>query len=163
MAKRRELLGMTVLAGAGLFVLWPRHRGVAAPPQAAFPVTRSDAEWHARLSPAAYNVLRQQGTEVPFSSKLDFEARTGTYACAGCDLPLFLSVTKYDSHTGWPSFWQPLPDAVAESRDASFGMNRTEVHCIRCGGHLGHVFPDGPRPTGLRYCMNGVALGFTAA
>ena len=162
MAKRRELLGMTVLAGAGLFGLWPRQRGAAAA-QAVFPVAHSDAEWRARLSPAAYDVLRQQGTELPFSSKLDFETRVGTYACAGCDLPLFSSTAKYDSHTGWPSFWQPLPDAVAESGDTSLGMDRTEIHCTRCGGHLGHVFPDGPRPTGLRYCMNGVALGFTAA
>jgi peptide-methionine (R)-S-oxide reductase len=165
MARRRELLGMTVLAGGGLLGLRPRHRSVAAAAvaQAAFPVTHTDAEWHARLSPAAYNVLRQQGTEHPFSSKLDFETRAGTYACAGCDLPLFSSETKYDSRTGWPSFWQPLPGAVAESADASFGVTRTEVHCTRCGGHLGHVFPDGPQPTGQRYCMNGVALGFNAA
>jgi peptide-methionine (R)-S-oxide reductase len=121
-----------------------------------------EAEWRSLLSSAAYNVLRRQGTEVPYSNQLDFETRAGTYACAGCALPLFSSQTKYDSHTGWPSFWQPLTQAVEETRDTSFGVNRTEVHCVRCGGHLGHVFPDGPPPTGLRYCMNGVALTFKA-
>ena len=163
MAKRRELLGMTVLAGAGLISLWPRHRTASAAQSPAFPVTHTDAEWRSLLSPAAYDVLRQQGTEIPFSSKLDLETRAGMYACAGCNLPLFSSATKYDSHTGWPSFWQPLPKVVAETDDTSFGMDRTEVHCVRCGGHLGHVFPDGPRPTGLRYCMNGVALTFEPA
>jgi peptide-methionine (R)-S-oxide reductase len=160
MTRRRELLGMTALAGAALLVLWPRHRTASAAQSPAFPVTHTDAEWRFLLSPAAYDVLRRRGTEIPFSSKLDFETRAGTYACAGCNLPLFSSATKYDSHTGWPSFWQPLPKAVAESGDSTFGMVRTEVHCVRCGGHLGHVFPDGPRPTGLRYCMNGVALTF---
>jgi len=160
MAMRRDLLGMTVLAGAGLFGLWPRHRTAKAARPAVFPVMHTDAEWQSLLSPAAYNVLRQQGTEAPFSSKLDFETRAGTYACAGCDLPAFSSATKFDSHTGWPSFWQPLAQAVAESGDSSFGMDRTEIHCVRCGGHLGHVFTDGPKPTGLRYCMNGVALTF---
>src|SRR5207342_1390997 len=111
-----------------------------------------------RLTPAQYSVLRLQGTERPFSSPLDFEERPGTYACAGCDLPLFSSTTKYDSRTGWPSFWQPLADAVGTSEDTFLAMKRTEVHCRRCGGHLGHVFNDGPPPTGLRYCMNGVAL-----
>ncbi|WP_227322726.1 peptide-methionine (R)-S-oxide reductase MsrB [Acidisoma silvae] len=126
-------------------------------------MSHTDAEWRAMLSPAAYTVLRQQGTEVPFSSKLDYETRKGIYACAGCALPVYASATKYDSHTGWPSFWQPLPKGIAETVDNSFGMQRTEVHCSRCGGHLGHVFPDGPQPTGLRYCMNGVALTFTAS
>lgn len=165
MAKRRELLGLTVLAGvgAGFVGLWPRDRTAGEAQATAFPVTHTDGEWRSLLSPAAYDVLRRQGTEFPFSSKLDFETRAGTYACAGCALPLFSSQTKYDSHTGWPSFWQPLPHAVAESNDASFGMDRTEVHCTQCGGHLGHVFTDGPPPTGLRYCMNGVALSFKAA
>jgi peptide-methionine (R)-S-oxide reductase len=107
--------------------------------------------------------LREHGTEVPFSSPLDRETQRGIYHCAGCALPLFSSATKYDSHTGWPSFWRPLVHAVGEDRDASFGMARTEIHCARCGGHLGHVFPDGPPPTGLRYCMNGAALTFTPA
>jgi peptide-methionine (R)-S-oxide reductase len=163
MVKRRGLLGMTVLAGAGLFGLWARHRTAGAAQSPVFPLTHTDAEWRSLLSSAAYDVLRRQGTEIPFSSKLDFETRAGTYGCAGCDLPLFSSETKYDSHTGWPSFWQPLPNVVAESNDPSFGMDRKEVHCVGCGGHLGHVFPDGPRPTGLRYCMNGVALTFKPA
>ena len=163
MTKRRELLGMTVLAGAGLLGLWPRHRAAKAAQSAVFPVMHSDADWRSLLSPAAYNVLRREGTEAPFSSKLDFETRAGTYACAGCDLPVFSSATKYDSHTGWPSFWQPLANAVAETDDTSFGMTRTEIHCVSCGGHLGHVFHDGPPPTGLRYCMNGVAMTFKTA
>ena len=163
MAKRRELLGTTVLAGAGLLGLWLRHLNAEAAPPQVFPVMHTDAEWRSRLSPAAYEVLRRQGTEVPFSSKLDFETRVGTYACAGCGLALFSSDTKFDSHTGWPSFWRPLPNAVAESKDTTLGIARTEVHCVRCGGHLGHVFTDGPPPTGLRYCMNGVALTFKPA
>jgi len=163
MTKRRELVGMTVLAGAALLGLWPRHRAAKAAESAVFPVTYTDADWRSLLSLAAYNVLRREGTETPFSSKLDFETRVGTYACAGCDLPVFSSATKYDSHTGWPSFWQPLTHAVAERDDTSFGMARTEIHCVRCGGHLGHVFRDGPPPTGLRYCMNGVAMTFKTA
>jgi peptide-methionine (R)-S-oxide reductase len=163
MTKRRELLGMTVLSVAGLFGPLPRYRGAEAEQPTIFPVTHTDAEWRSLLSPAAYDVLRRQGTEIPFSSPLDLETRAGTYFCAGCALPLFSSATKYDSHTGWPSFWRPLPHAVAESTDMTFGMDRTEIHCRQCGGHLGHVFPDGPRPTGLRYCMNGVALTFKAA
>ena len=123
-------------------------------------VTHTDAEWHARLTPAQYDVLRRQGTELPFSSPLDHEARAGRYLCAGCDLPVFASSTKYDSGTGWPSFWAPLPHAVATRDDSSFGMERTEVHCSRCESHLGHLFDDGPQPTGLRYCMDGVALTF---
>jgi len=118
------------------------------------------AEWRARLSPAAFAVLRQHGTEYAFSSPLDHEKRPGIYDCAGCDLPLFSSKTKYDSGTGWPSFYDHLPHAIGESIDNSLFETRTEVHCSRCGGHLGHVFDDGPRPTGLRYCMNGVALSF---
>jgi peptide-methionine (R)-S-oxide reductase len=154
---------MTVLAGAGLYGLWPRHQAAKAAQSAVFPVMHTDTEWRSLLSPAAYDVLRRQGTEIPFSSKLDIETRPGLYACAGCDLAVFSSETKYDSHTGWPSFWLPLSRAVAQSSDRSFGMDRSEVHCVRCGGHLGHVFPDGPRPTGLRYCMNGVALTFKTA
>jgi len=120
----------------------------------------SDAEWHRRLSPAAYSVLRQHGTEWAFSSPLDHEKRPGIYHCAGCDLSLFSSKTKFDSGTGWPSFYEPLPHAIATSQDNSMFEPRTEVHCSRCAGHLGHVFDDGPKPTGLRYCMNGVALKF---
>ena len=117
-------------------------------------------EWHKLLSDAAYNVLRNHGTEYPGSSPLDHETRPGIYHCAGCELALFDSKTKFDSGTGWPSFYEPLAHAVETSQDNSLFMARTEVHCRRCGGHLGHVFDDGPKPTGLRYCMNGVALRF---
>ena len=120
----------------------------------------SDAEWRQRLSPAQYDVLRKHGTERPGSSALNHEKRKGTFACAGCDLPLFSSDTKFESGTGWPSFYQPLADAIETTVDRSLFMTRTEVHCKRCLGHLGHVFDDGPKPTGLRYCMNGVALKF---
>jgi len=130
---------------------------------AAFEVTHTDAEWRKLLSPEAYAVLRKEGTETPFTSELMNEHRTGTFTCAGCELALFSSDTKFESGTGWPSFWQPLENAVDTTSDSTFGMERTEVHCSRCGGHLGHVFDDGPKPTGLRYCMNGVALAFQPA
>ncbi|HXS73441.1 MAG TPA: peptide-methionine (R)-S-oxide reductase MsrB [Rhodanobacteraceae bacterium] len=120
----------------------------------------TDAQWRARLGPERYAVLRQAATEPAFSSPLDHEHRAGIFHCAGCALPLYSSKTKFDSGTGWPSFWKPLPNAVATGSDNSFLMVRTEVHCRRCGGHLGHVFDDGPPPTGLRYCMNGLALRF---
>ena len=129
----------------------------------AFAVTKSDAEWRKQLSPTAYRVLRMADTEMPFSSPLDKNFSKGTYSCAGCDLPNFSSDTKFDSRTGWPSFWRPLPNAVQTKEDDSDGDVRTEVHCSRCGGHLGHVFADGPPPTGLRYCMNGAALTFKPA
>lgn len=125
-----------------------------------FEVSLTDAEWRARLTAPQFAVLREADTERPHSSALNAEKRAGTYACAGCDLPLFASQAKFDSGTGWPSFWEPLPNAVATQRDIGLLGIRTEVHCRRCGGHLGHVFNDGPQPTGLRYCMNGVALGF---
>lgn len=125
-----------------------------------FEVTHSDSEWRSRLSAGQYEILRQEGTERAYSSALNNEHRDGTFACAGCQLPLFSSATKFDSHTGWPSFWAPLDKAVATRQDRSFGMVRDEVHCRRCGGHLGHVFDDGPKPTGLRYCMNGLAMTF---
>jgi peptide-methionine (R)-S-oxide reductase len=127
-----------------------------------FEVSHTDAEWKKLLSPNQFAVLRLAATERPYTSPLDHEKREGVFACAGCDLPLFSSKTKFDSGTGWPSFWAPLENAVATTDDRSFGMVRTAVHCRRCGGHLGHVFKDGPRPTGLRYCMNGVAMTFKA-
>lgn len=123
-----------------------------------FEVVKTDAEWRAQLTPEQYRVLREHGTERAGTSPLDKEYGQGAYRCAGCDLPLFSSQTKFDSRTGWPSFSAPLDGAVGTSADRSFFMVRTEVHCRRCGGHLGHVFDDGPRPTGLRYCMNGAAL-----
>ncbi|MBB3355888.1 peptide-methionine (R)-S-oxide reductase [Rhizobium sp. L9] len=128
-----------------------------------FAVTHSEAEWRKLLTPDQYAVLRQAGTESPFTSVLLHEERNGKFACAGCDQNLFSSATKFDSGTGWPSFWAPLKDAVGTERDTSLGMTRTAVHCSRCGGHLGHVFDDGPKPTGLRYCMNGLALTFHPA
>jgi peptide-methionine (R)-S-oxide reductase len=126
-------------------------------------VTHTDAEWQKLLSPAAYDVLRHEGTEQPFTSPLLDEHREGNFNCAGCDLPLFSSKTKFDSGTGWPSFWAPLDNGVSEKKDETFGMVRTAVECSRCDGHLGHVFDDGPAPTGLRYCMNGAAMKFVAA
>ena len=160
-----------ILAAAGVFgleALWAAMKGRAAGEARAaeaesFELMHTDAEWQALLTPQQYRVLRREGTESPFSSPLDHEKRRGTYTCAGCDLDLFSSDTKYDSRTGWPSFWKPLPHAVNTRRDYSLGVPRDEVHCRRCGGHLGHVFDDGPKPTGLRYCMNGVALTFKAA
>ncbi|KVC65991.1 peptide-methionine (R)-S-oxide reductase MsrB [Burkholderia stagnalis] len=136
---------------------------VAAPAAAGLEVTHTDAEWRRLLTPAQYEILREAGTERPYSSPLNAEHRPGTFACAGCQLALFSSTTKFDSHTGWPSFWAPLDHAVVTKTDLSFGMMRTEVLCRRCGGHLGHVFDDGPKPTGLRYCMNGLALVFHPA
>src|SRR5262245_46492140 len=121
---------------------------------------KSDDDWRQELTPQQFQVLRKHGTEPPGSSPLNHEKRAGTFKCAGCGKPLFDAGTKFESGTGWPSFWEPLPDAVGTTTDRSFLMTRTEVHCAECGGHLGHVFPDGPHPTGLRYCMNGVALAF---
>ena len=132
-------------------------------PAGKFEIEKTDAEWRAQLTPQQYEILRKEGTERPGSSPLLKEHRKGTFACAGCDLPLFSSETKFESGTGWPSFYQPIDNAIGKTEDRTFGMLRTEVHCRRCGGHFGHVFNDGPQPTGLRYCMNGVALSFKAA
>lgn len=158
--RRNLMLG----AGSGLIALgaWSGPSfGQAA--RGRFPVSRTDAEWRSLLSPAAYAVLRRNGTERPGSSGLNRERRSGTYHCAGCANRLFSSATKFESGTGWPSFYAPIRGAVATRPDGSGMEARTEVHCRRCGGHLGHVFNDGPRPTGLRYCMNGAAMQFRAA
>jgi peptide-methionine (R)-S-oxide reductase len=128
-----------------------------------FEVSHSDEEWRRQLGPEKFRVLREHGTERAGTSPLDREKRSGVFRCAGCGQPVFAAQQKFDSGTGWPSFWQPLEGAVATSEDRSFFMKRTEVHCSRCGGHLGHVFEDGPPPTGLRYCINGVAMTFEPA
>ena len=128
-----------------------------------YPVQKTDEEWATSLTPEQYRVLRQHGTERPGASPLNEEKRPGLFACAGCGQPLFHADTKYDSCSGWPSFFAPLDGSIGTTEDRTFAMVRTEVHCSRCGGHLGHVFPDGPRPTGHRFCMNGAALNFTPA
>jgi peptide-methionine (R)-S-oxide reductase len=125
-----------------------------------FEIQKTAVEWRSTLTPDQFNVLREHGTERAGTSPLNYEKRTGTFSCAGCGQPLFSSDTKFESGTGWPSFWEPIEGAIDTTTDRSYGMTRVEVHCARCGGHLGHVFPDGPRPTGRRYCMNGVALEF---
>ncbi len=164
-SKRRYFL----LAGASATALGlssllpPLMRNSKAASLEKFEVMHTDAEWRSQLDAKAYAVLRQEGTEPPFSSPLNDEHRSGIFACAGCAQHLYSSKTKFDSHTGWPSFWQPLDNAVITNSDNTLGMHRTEVRCHRCGGHLGHVFDDGPKPTGLRYCMNGVAMTFTPA
>ncbi len=158
MVRRRALL-----MGASAFGLtaWlASTRQTPAAEATVFRVVRSDDEWRHLLSPDQYSILRRKGTEMPGSSLLDHEARSGRYDCAGCSQPVFSSQAKFDSRTGWPSFWQPLPAGVITADDRSFLMARTEVLCSGCGGHLGHVFSDGPKPTGLRYCMNGAALSF---
>jgi peptide-methionine (R)-S-oxide reductase len=158
MLSRRKFLLRSAGAGVALGANTLGWRALAAP--AVFEVTHTEAQWRKLLSDNQFRVLRQGGTERPFSSPLNNEHRGGRFTCAGCQLELFSSNTKFDSGTGWPSFWAPLEHAVVANADRSFGMLRTEVLCRRCGGHLGHVFDDGPRPTGLRYCINGVAMGF---
>ena len=165
MTRRNTLLGLGVLSAAlaGLRGLFTSQSAQAAQPARAYPVTHTDAEWKALLKPEQFRVLREAGTEYPGSSLLNKEKRAGSFACAGCALALFSSNTKFESGTGWPSFWQPLDKAVVEDTDTTLFMKRVEVLCSRCGGHLGHVFDDGPKPTGLRYCMNGVAMNFKEA
>ena len=165
--KRRTLLwtalgmGGTAISGGLGMALWSKSAKAAE--SETFEYQLSEAEWREKLSPQAYAVLREEATERAGSSPLNHEKRPGVFHCAGCDLPLFDMATKYESGTGWPSFYEPLPNAVATREDRSWFMARIEVHCRRCGGHLGHVFDDGPQPTGLRYCMNGVALKFVPA
>ena len=160
---RRTLLGsvgMALVAASGLWLIG--RRGDAAP-RGTYPIAFTDVEWRKRLSAEQYRVLRQGGTERSGSSPLDREKRRGTFHCAGCGLPLFASARKFESGTGWPSFTAPLAGAIGTRPDNTMFMRRTEVHCRRCGGHLGHVFDDGPPPSGLRYCMNGAAMTFRAA
>lgn len=153
-------LTATLAAVGGWRLLAAGNANAAGAGAQSFEVTLSDEAWRQKLTPAQYTVLRHEGTERPFSSPLNDEHRKGVFSCAGCQLDLFSSSTKFDSGTGWPSFWAPLANAVGTTEDRTFGMVRTAVHCRRCGGHLGHVFDDGPKPTGLRYCMNGVAMTF---
>jgi len=159
---RRTLLGAgaAALAGGGALILGGRSSKART---GNFEVRYTDAEWRKRLTPQQYAVLRRAETERPGSSPLNKEHRKGVFVCAGCGLPLYSSAAKFESGTGWPSFFRPLPNAVATREDNVLFFKRTEVHCRRCGGHLGHVFDDGPRPTGLRYCMNGAALRFIPA
>jgi peptide-methionine (R)-S-oxide reductase len=162
--RRQVLFGASVLGVlAGCSSLRPSAAAdTPRQPSGDFAVTHTDSQWHQLLSARQYDVLRDAGTETPYSSALNDEHRTGVFACAGCAFDLFASATKFDSGTGWPSFWKPLDGAVVERDDDSMGVSRTEVLCSRCGSHLGHVFDDGPEPTGLRYCMNGVAMTFRA-
>jgi len=163
MKKRTFLLSGTAIVGVALLSHYPfrKAQGTKANSRL-FEITKPEEEWRKLLTPEQFNVLRQQGTERARTSPLDKQYGKGTYRCAGCDLSLFTSKTKFDSGTGWPSFYAPIEEAIETTPDRSFLMARTEVHCRRCGGHLGHVFDDGPKPTGDRYCMNGVALKFVS-
>ncbi len=160
---RRHFLIRAAGAVAGAAAAARIHAAPAAPGAPVAKLVRTDAEWRKVLTREQFHVLREEGTEPPFSSPLNDEKRKGTFVCAGCELPLFESRTKYDSGTGWPSFWEPIKGAVGTKRDFKLIWPRDEYHCARCGGHQGHVFDDGPKPTGLRYCNNGVALKFVPA
>ena len=160
--RRAVLFGGTALAALAAVPLARALANEGEPVAGSFEVTHADEEWLAILGPASFAIMRRQGTEPPWSSALLDEHRAGAFHCAGCDLPLFDAATKFESGTGWPSFWQPLDDAIGTTSDYILGYERIEVHCRRCGGHLGHVFEDGPPPTGLRYCMDGLSLKFVA-
>jgi peptide-methionine (R)-S-oxide reductase len=159
---RRTLLfaALVPIGATGALFFSSRKSESIAKTSSKFEVTKTEAQWRKILTPAQFEVLRKEGTERPGTSPLTDEHRKGKFACAGCNLALFTTETKFESGTGWPSFYAPIANAVKTSVDTSFGTTRTEVHCRRCGGHLGHVFEDGPKPTGLRYCMNGVAMNF---
>ena len=161
---RRAFFGLAGTTAVGAMVAASMGTGTSkAAKPAVYQVSFTPAEWKQKLGPARFNILRQEGTERPYSSPLNKEKRRGIFTCAGCDLPVFASTTKYDSGTGWPSFFAAIPRAVLYKKDNSLLMNRTEEHCRRCGGHLGHVFDDGPEPTGKRHCINGLSLNFRPA
>ena len=160
--RRTAIGGAAATLAGGVALLWGGRRGEAAAP-GRYEITLSDAQWRKRLTPQAYAVLRKAGTERAGTSPLNKEKRKGTFLCGGCNLPVYSSAAKFESGTGWPSFFKPLSNAIGTREDNTLFARRTEVHCRRCGGHLGHVFNDGPPPTGKRYCMNGIAMKFAPA